>query len=115
MGLNADPIVSILIAADTTADAVAECLAAIEATSGAVAHEVILVDAAGGEIAETAFESVGHRFHATVVVNHEGTGPLLAANQGAELATGRVIVVVSPAARVRALEEGDLEPLWNSL
>ncbi len=101
MVLNADPVVSIVIAADTTADAVAECLATIEATATAVRHELILVDAAGGEIAETAFESVGHRFHATVVVNHEGTGPLLAANQGAELAAGRVIVLLSPAARVR--------------
>jgi len=110
--LNADPIASIVIAADTTADAVGGCLAAIEATAAAVPHEVILVDAGAGEIAETAFETVGHLFHATVVVNHEGTGPLLAANQGAELAAGRVIVVLSPAARVRP---GWLEALLDVL
>ena len=107
--MQATPTVSVVLTTDPGAAPVEACLEALAAAAGPVPYEVILVDS--GDLADVPVDALAERYGITVACSTD-PGSLLAANVGAELVTGRVVVFLSPHARVRP---GWLEPLVAAL
>ncbi len=85
----------VVVAADRAVEpgALASCLAAVRSATDPAGYELIVVDP-GDEDSTRLHE-------ASLTVAYSGGGPLMAANQGAELARGRLIVLLDPRATVR--------------
>jgi len=114
--VHPSPLVSVLVVTYNSGDELDECLSGIQRQKVRGGYEVVVVDNASTDdsaerVARWA-DSVSRRLPVQLIRNSDNRGYAAANNQAAEVAQGRVLVLLNPDA---AMDDGCLQSLVDHL